>query len=378
MTGRSDIAIIGGGVAGAALAHFLAPHRSVAMVEREQALGYHSTGRSAAEFTLRFHSKLAGLLTLASKPFFMEPPEGFAETPLLRPRGNLLIAGPEKAHRVEEVLAEEADGPEGAPPIRRLSTAEALEMVPFLDPEWLTGALYDPDCWDVEVESLLQGFVRSAKAEGARVIQNAALQGARRDGGDWVLETTAGEVRAGIVVNAAGGWADPVAAMFGGEPLGIVPHRRTAISVKAEGYDVSGMPEVNEIDEEFYFKPDAGQLMVSPADETPVDPHDAWPEEIDIATAAYHLTECTTLEVKTIAHSWAGLRTFAPDRAPVVGFSGQAEGLFWLAGQGGYGIQTSPGVGRWAAGLILDGRPPEDMTALGLTEAALSPSRLER
>ncbi len=378
MTGRSDIVIIGGGVAGAALAHFLAPHRSVAMVEREQALGYHSTGRSAAEFTLRFHSKLAGLLTLASKPFFMEPPEGFTETPLLRPRGNLLIAGPEKAHRVEEVLAEEADGPEGAPPIRRLSTAEALEMVPFLDPDWLTGALYDPDCWDVEVESLLQGFVRSAKAEGARVIQNAALQGARRDGGDWVLETTAGEVRAGIVVNAAGGWADPVAAMFGGEPLGIVPHRRTAISVKAEGYDVSGMPEVNEIDEEFYFKPDAGQLMVSPADETPVDPHDAWPEEIDIATAAHHLTECTTLEVRTIAHSWAGLRTFAPDRAPVVGFSGQAEGLFWLAGQGGYGIQTSPGVGRWAAGLILDGRPPEDMTALGLTETALSPARLER
>lgn len=376
MRASVDVAIIGGGIAGASLAYFLAPHRSVAVLEREEALGYHATGRSAAEFTHRFHSDIAGKLTSASHAFFVEPPAGFAEVALLRRRGNLLIANAEKAHRLDEVFAaEHAASPGGAAPIERLSTALALEKAPFLNPGYVVGALYDPDCWDIEVENLLQGFTRSAKAAGATFHLRAEAIAARRDGADWMIETTQGAVRARVVVNAAGGWADPVARLLGLTPLGIVPHRRTAISVKVDGYDLSGVPEVNEIDEAFYFKPDAGQLMVSPADETPVDPHDAWPEEIDIAYAAHYLTECTTLSVERVAHSWAGLRSFAPDRAPVVGFSAQAPGAFWLAGQGGYGIQTSPGMGRIAASLILNGAAPPDVEDLGLSAAMLSPAR---
>ncbi|MES0826458.1 NAD(P)/FAD-dependent oxidoreductase [Ruegeria sp. SCP11] len=373
-----DIAIVGGGITGASVAYFLDGQRSVALLEQEPSLGYHSTGRSAAEFTRRFHSDVAGRLTQASAGFVMAPPAGFAEVNLLRPRGNLLIADTEKADHLRSVYEHERDNtPDGAVPVELLSVDQALEKVPFLDSNWVRAAFYDPDCWDIEVENLLQGYVRGAKTKGAVFHHSCSVTAVRRDGDHWVLETSAGEIRARTVVNAAGGWADLVAGMFGAAPLGIVPHRRTAISVKVPDYDVSHMPEVNEIDEVFYFKPDAGQLMVSPADETPVDPHDAWPEELDIAYAAHYLSECTTLDVTHIAHSWAGLRSFAKDRIPVIGFSGQAEGLFWLAGVGGYGIQTSPAVGQIAAAILMGAALPTHFAAAGLDAALFSPSRLE-
>ena len=321
---------------------------------------------------------MTGRLTQASADFMTAPPEGFTEVALLRPRGNLLIADAEKAAHLAGVFEHEcANPPEGASPVELLSVDQALEMVPFLDPDWVKAAFYDPDCWDIEVENLLQGYVRAAKRAGAEFRQNSAVTSARREDGCWILETGSGEIRARTVVNAAGGWADSIAQVFGASPLGIIPHRRTAISVKAAGHDVSRMPEVNEIDELFYFKPDAGQLMVSPADETPVDPHDAWPGELDVAYAAHYLSECTTLEVNHVAHSWAGLRTFAKDRLPVIGYSGQAEGLFWLAGLGGYGIQTSPAVGQIAAALLLDADTPEPAMQAGISPAAFSPSRFE-
>ncbi|MEX0304720.1 MAG: NAD(P)/FAD-dependent oxidoreductase [Leisingera sp.] len=373
-----DIAIIGGGITGASVACFLQGRRSVVLLEQEESLGYHSTGRSAAEFTLRFHSEAAGRLTRASAGFMMRPPEGFADVELLRPRGNLVIADAEKADHLQRVFAQErANAPEGASPVELLSVEQAQEKVPPLDPNWVKSAFFDPDCWDVEVESLLQGYVRAAKGQGAEVRQSAALTSARREDDHWVLETASGVLRARTVVNAAGGWADPVAGLFGAAPLGIVPHRRTAISVKVPGYDVSAMPEVNEIDEVFYFKPDAGQLMVSPADETPVAPHDAWPEELDIAYAAHYLSECTTLAVSHVAHSWAGLRTFAKDRLPVIGFSGQVPGLFWLAGVGGYGIQTSPAVGQIAAALLTHAEMPAQVADAGIDPALFSPTRFE-
>ena len=373
-----DIAIIGGGITGASVAYFLQGQRSVVLLEQEESLGYHSTGRSAAEFTRRFHSPVAGLLTQAGTPFMTEPPAAFSDVALLRPRGNLMIADADKADRLLAVYTQEsANPPRNASPLELLSVDQALEKVPFLDPGWVKAAFYDPDCWDIEVENLLQGYIRGAKAKGAGVRQSAAAAAARRDGDHWVLETASGEIRARTVVNAAGGWADPVAALFGAKPLGITPHRRTAISVKVPGFDVSAMPEVNEIDEDFYFKPDAGQLMVSPADETPVAPHDAWPEELDIAYAAHYLSECTTLEVSHVAHSWAGLRTFARDRLPVIGFSGQVPGLFWLAGVGGYGIQTSPAVGQIAAALLTGADMPADVAEAGVDPALFSPSRFE-
>lgn len=371
-----DIAILGGGIAGASALHFLGGVRDAILLEQENATGYHSTGRSAAEFTRRFHSETVGRLTTASAGFLMNPPTGFGDVDLLRPRGNLMIADAQKADHLAGIFRQEcAATPEGASPLQLLEVDSALEKCPILDPDWVKAAFYDPDCWDIEVENLLQGYMRSAKAKGAVIRQSCQVKAARRDAGHWLIETSQGEVRARCVVNAAGAWADPVAQLFGVAPLGLVPHRRTAINVEVPGQDVGAMSEVSEIDELFYFKPDAGRLMVSPADETPVDPHDVRPEELDIAYATHYLGECTTLNVRHIAHSWAGLRTFASDRMPVIGASRQVDGFFWLAGLGGFGIQTSPAVGQIAAALLLGASLPDNLGAAGVDVAAFSPSR---
>ena len=377
MAEHFDMAIIGGGIVGASVAHALAGRRSVVVLEQESALGYHATGRSAAEFTYRFHSPMVGKLTAASAGFMHSPPDGFTDVALLRPRGNLLIANAEKKQRLAQVLAEEqaATPAVGACPVEELTVAQAIEKVPFLDPAYLAAAFYDPDCWDVEVESLLQGYAKSARSTGAEFQRETKLLSARREAGIWHLETTQGEIRATSVVNAAGAWVDPIAELFKVNPLGINPLRRTAITLKAPDYDLTHMPEVNEIDEDFYFKPDAGHLMVSPADETPVEPHDAWPEDMDIAIAADYMTQCTTLEITHVAHSWAGLRTFASDRLPVIGHSAVQEGFFWAAGLGGFGIQTSPAVGQLVAGLLCDSSFADQPDLQALT-SLLSPKRL--
>lgn len=376
MTEQVDIAIIGGGIVGASLAHALRGRGSVLLLEQESALGYHSTGRSAAEFSYRFHSDLAGRLTAQSAGFMFAPPDGFSEVPLLKRRGNLIIASAEKQATFDQLLAQELSTKpaENAAVVQPQSVDQALERVPFLDPNYVAAAFYDPDCWDIEVESLLQSYCKSARTHGVSFQRGAQLQSARRESTQWRVITTQGEWLADTVVDAAGAWADPVAQLFGAEPLGLQPLRRTGVIIKAPGYDVADMPEVNEVDEDFYFKPDAGHLMVSPADETPVDPHDAWPEEMDIAIAADYLDQCSTLQIERVEHSWAGLRTFAPDRAPVIGQSGKVPGLFWLAGVGGYGIQTSPCVGELAAALLCDEKLEGEMASLA---KAVDPRRLE-
>ncbi|MES0884967.1 NAD(P)/FAD-dependent oxidoreductase [Roseibium sp. SCP14] len=376
MSGIFDIAIIGGGIAGASLAYFVAPHRSVVLFEQETALGYHATGRSAAEYTRRFHSPAVGRLTDASYDFLTTPPEGFTETPLLHRRGNLLIAGHEKAKIFERTFAYENENPpQNGSPIRRLTVEEAVEMVAFLDSDYVYGAFFDPDCWDIEVENLLQGYAKGARKQGAEFRNSSKVETVTRKQDHWEIRDGERIARARMVVNAAGAWVDPVAVLCGVPGLGIVPHRRTAINVKVSGHDLSNMPEVNEIEEDFYFKPDAGQLFVSPADETPMEPHDAWADEMDIAYAAHYLTECTTLEITHVAHSWAGLRTFAPDRLPVVGFSEAVPGFFWFAGQGGFGIQTSPALGQLAAAALTGSDLPENLMAAGVDVAGFLPSR---
>ncbi|OCP02880.1 MULTISPECIES: FAD-binding oxidoreductase [unclassified Ensifer] len=370
-----DVAIIGGGIAGLSLAYFLAPHRSVIVVEREEGLGYHSTGRSAAEFVLRYNAPEVCALAAISKSFFDNPPEGFSEVALLKQRGGVMIANAEKVTRFEEVFAEEA---RANPELHRLTIDEAIARVPILRRDYVAAAYYDPHFWDIEVENLLQGYVRGARRHGAVIVERSNVLAPRREDDRWVLTTAAGDIRARTIVNAAGGWADPVAELFGVAPVGIVPHRRTAITVDLpDGIDAMTLPEINEIDEDFYMKPEGGRLLSSPADATPCDPADVQPEEIDVAWAAHYIEEATTVSVRRIFKSWAGMRSFAPDRLPVIGFARERPDFFWLAGQGGYGILTSPALGALAASLLVGAAAPDSFEAAGLDPSKFSPVRLE-
>ena len=367
-----DIAIIGGGIAGLSLAYFLGDRRSTLVLERENAIGYHATGRSAAEFVLRHGSAEVSKLAAISRQFFDASPDGFSDISLLKRRGGIMIANAEKAERLRARFAEEAVHA----PLRMLSPDEAFEMAPFLDPAYVAAAYFDADFWDIEVESLLQGYARGARHAGTAIHTHSDVLAVHDDGEYWWIETSGGVFKARVVVNAAGGWADDIARIFGVQPKGIVPHRRTAILVDLpDGTETSRLPEINELDETFYFKPDAGRLLVSPADETPCEPADVQPEEIDIAWAAYHLEEATTLSVKRIAKSWAGMRSFAADRLPVIGPAPDHERFFWLAGQGGYGILSSPALGSLAASLLTQTPLHEGFTRETLDPAMFSPGR---
>jgi D-arginine dehydrogenase len=368
---RYDIAILGGGIAGLSLAYFLEGRRSVVVLEREDALGYHSTGRSAAEFVLRYNSVEVCRLAAIARDFLEAPPTGFADVPLLRQRGGITIANAEKAGRLTaQFEAERRDAP-----LTLLSPDDALQHLPILDPSYVAAAYYDPEFWDIEVESLLQGYLKGARRAGTEIRTGAAVDRIRDDGRDWMIETRGGTVAARVIVDAAGGWADATAALAGIKPAGIVPHRRTAVLVETPGFDISAMPEVNELDEDFYFKPDAGRLLVSPADETPCEPADVQPEEIDVAWAIHHVELATTLKVRRIPKSWAGMRSFAADRLPVIGADPSNSRFFWLAGQGGYGILSSPALGNLAAAMLCGDPVPDGFREHELDQAAFSPAR---
>ena len=369
-----DIAIIGGGIAGISLAYFLSPHRSVVVLEREDALGYHSTGRSAAEFTLRDNAPMINALARASHAFLMSPPEGFADVPLLIERGSIILGTQDKAALVRERFEQaKALGIN----VEWLDEAAMLDRAPMLDPAYAAAAYFDPDYWDIEVDALLQSYARHARRHGAQILEKRQLTGARRVGDKWLIETNEETIAAGTVVNAAGGWADTVAALCGVAPVGIVPHRRTAITVDLpEGIDAGRLPEINEVEEIFYFKPEGGRLLASPADATPCEPADVQPEELDVAYAAHYIEEATTLSVRRVFKSWAGMRSFSADRLPVVGPAKDEASFFWLAGQGGYGILTSPALGSFAATLLTGSPMPEPLAREGIEAETFSPSRL--
>jgi D-arginine dehydrogenase len=371
-----DVAVVGGGIAGLSLAYFLSPHRSVAVLEREDALGYHSTGRSAAEFVLRYNAPEVCALAAISKALFDEPPQGFTDVPLLKQRGGVMVANAGKLERFEKILAEER---EFTPEIERLTQDETLARVPILKPDYVAAAFYDPNFWDIEVENLLQGYVKGTRRHGGDILERNEILSARHDGTGWGLRTAAGEIRARTIVNAAGAWADPVAALFGVSPIGIVPHRRTAITVDIpDGIDAASLPEINEVDEDFYMKPEGGRLLASPADATPCEASDVQPEEIDVAWAAHYVEKATAIAVRRIVKSWAGLRSFSPDKLPVVGVAPDNPHFFWLAGQGGYGILTSPALGALAASLLAGEPTPDGFRAKGLDPALFDPRRLRR
>ncbi len=369
---RVDIVIIGGGIAGASAAAELATGASVILLEREPSCGLHATGRSAASFSQAYGAPIIRRLARVSRSFLETPPPGFAEAPILRPRGMITVARQDQTAQ----LNSELDAAQAlAPSIRAMPPEEAEAMVPILRPGHVAAAFFEPGQREIDVDALHQGFLRQARSRGAQVVTGAGVTAIMHGRQDWRIATPAGEIGARVIVNAAGAWADEVAAMAGLAPIGITPYRRTAFRVAApDGIEIAAWPMINDVDEAFYFKPDAGRLFVSPGDATPSPPMDAWPHDIDVAIGVERLEAATTLDVRRILGSWAGLRSFAPDRVPVVGMEG--AGFFWLAGQGGYGIKTAPALARAAASLILTGQFPDDLTEGGIDPAALSPARL--
>jgi D-arginine dehydrogenase len=372
---QADFVVIGAGIAGASVAAHLAENHRVVLVEREDRPGYHSTGRSAALFTEIYGNPVIRALTRGSRKFLFGPPESFAQSPLTRLRGCLYVATEEQLPELHSF----ASLPDVAPATRALSSAEAYELCPILREGYVAGALYEPDSSDIDVAALHQGYLRWFRARSGRLLVNAPLEALERKGAGWRVRAAGESIEARVIVNAAGAWADPVARLAGLRPLSLTPRRRTAVLVDPPaGLDISRWPFVNDIAERFYFKPEAGALFLSPADETPTEPCDAQPDEWDVATAVERVEAATTLEVKRLKARWAGLRTFAPDRTPIVGFSAKAENFFWLAGQGGYGIQTAPALSRIAASLALRASLPDDLEHMAAHLAELSPARFER
>lgn len=372
----ADILIVGGGIAGAGAAYELSAFASVVVLEREAQCGYHSTGRSAASFTENYGGPVIRRLAIASRAFLDAPPADFCDHPLLTARGMFTIARTDQL----DILAQQFELAHAlVPTIRRIDAAAAVARVPILRPDYVAGVFEEPHSKDLDVHGLHQGFLKGAKARGAKLVLNAGVEAIERRDGEWRVTTAAGSFAAPTLVNAAGAWADTIAEYAGAGPVGLVPKRRTAFNIPAPtGLDVRGWPMVVDAGEEFYFKTDAGQLLVSPADATPSAPTDAYPEDLDVAAGVERFERATTVNVQRVSRTWAGLRTFARDGAPVVGFDGGADGFFWLAGQGGYGIKTSPALSRACACLIRHGRLPEDLTELGISAAELSPARLRR
>jgi D-arginine dehydrogenase len=369
MTDRFDVVVIGAGMAGASLAAAIAPAATVLMLESEDRAGMHATGRSAALYAPGYGAGPIRVLTLASKGVFYAAPTDPAAAPFVTPRASLMVARAEQGDRLEAVW--KAD----PATFDRLDGATAERMVPVLRPGLVQSALIDRQSADIDVDALHQTYLRTLRGEGGLLALGEPVIALRAESGSWLIVTSKRQIQAGVVVNAAGAWADTVAAMASLNPIGLRPKRRTAALVDAPvvaGF--SEWPMVIDVDERFYFKPDAGRLLVSPAEETDVDPHDAYPDDMALAEGIERIAELTTIEVVRAPRAWAGLRTFGPDRIPVVGFDPRAEApFFWLAGQGGYGIQTAPAIAALAASQIL-GRPAPEFCDGALTDA-LSPAR---
>ncbi len=373
MSDGYDFIVVGGGIAGVSAGYFLAPHGRLLLLERESALAYHTTGRSAAIYTQAYGNAAVRALTVAGHDFFTTPPEGFSDHALLGPRGALFIGRDDQREALDRA---EAEGRQFVDTVRRVDVAEACAILPVLRPDYVAGAVLEPDAMDIDVHALHQGFVRGIRARGGTIRTEAAVLALGRDGADWSVETPGGACTAPVVINAAGAWCDELAAMAGLDPVGLVPKRRTAVVFDAPpGLDIDAWPLTIDVDEEFYFKPEAGKVMGSPADETPMPPCDVQPEELEIAIAIDRIQTATTMTVDRVSHHWAGLRSFVADKTPVVGFDPAAPGFFWLAGQGGYGIQTAPALGRLTADLARGGDVPAEIGDFGVTAADLSPAR---
>lgn len=368
-----DIAIIGAGIAGASVAGELAGKARIALIEMESAPGYHTTGRSAALYTETYGPAPIRALTRASGPFLTQPPASFADHSFLSERGVLMLARTDQVESLEALINEV----QGQSDFVRLSPAQTREMAPLVKAENLAGSAYEVGARDIDVNALHQAYLRQFRQSGGALFSSAPVTDLSHSQTGWTLQTKEHEIQATVVVNAAGAWADEVGALAGAVSIGLVPKRRTGILIATpDGLQSSEWPVAIDIDENFYMRPDAGRLMISPADETPSPPCDAQPDEMDVAVCVDRIHQAFNIEVKRIENKWAGLRSFVADKSPVCGFDPQAKDFFWLAGQGGYGIQTSPALARVAAAQIMREEIAQDIADQAFDPATVSPQRL--
>jgi D-arginine dehydrogenase len=370
---EADVIIIGGGIAGASVASFLSPHARVLILEAEAHVGYHTTGRSAAFFSESYGGAAVQPLSLASKAFLFAPPKEFSPVALVRPRGALHVVRRDQQAAASALMRDYAPL---SPMLHIVDKAMVDRLAPMLKPDWAVSGVYDPECQDMDVDALHQGFLRRARIAGAQLIVDARVTGLLRDGAGWQVHTAAAHYRAPVIVNAAGAWGDHIAAMAGLPSISLQPMRRTIITFAPSGFAVDpASPLVLDVEDQFYFKPDGHTIWASPADEAPLPACDVQADELTVAMTADRVQTATQYKITTIQRRWAGLRSFAPDRAPVYGFDHRAPGFFWCVGQGGFGIQTSVAAGELCAAQIA-GRPlPDKMLALGITAARYAPQR---
>jgi D-arginine dehydrogenase len=365
-THEFDVVVIGAGIAGSTVSAALAPDKRVALIEAEEVAGYHTTGRSAALWILNYGPPDVRRLSGLSRSFFETPPAGFTEYPLMSRRPVVFLAPEAQRAELEQMLAEGL----GLQPI---SIDAVRTLAPALRPDYAVAAAIEEDAFDMDVAALHQGFLRQHRAQGGVLALRHRAGLIERRAGGWDVHTSAGEVfHAPVVVNAAGAWGDEVAKIAGVAPLGLTPCRRTGAIIDPQPWDVERWPLLNDVGHTWYVRPEARtRLMVSPAEETPMHPHDVQPDELDIAIAIDRMQQALDIPVTRVERSWAGLRTFTPDRSLAFGWDATAEGFFWCVGQGGYGIQTSPAAGRLVADLVL-GRDPGPAADI---VAAIDPAR---
>lgn len=390
------VVVIGGGIAGVSAAYALARHPStpvVTLIEAEGQLAHHTTGRSAAQLIENYGTPPLRALTKASLPYFLQPPEGLADAPLLERRGVLNVADDSRSEEFERQLA---DGVAVNPTITEIPVAEAVALFPALRPEPISRALWEPESYAIDVAAVHQSFVRGLRLAGGTIATDHRALRIERTGSTWRIHTGPGGaaapdpipgdgpggpvLEADVVVNAAGAWGDDVARRAGLVPIGLQPLRRTAFMVASRFEGSGAWPLVADIEHRWYVKPDGVQFLCSPADETPSAPCDARPEEIDVARAIDAINGATRIGIRSVASSWAGLRTFTPDRTMAIGPDPGEPTFVWCVGQGGTGIQSSPGAGHLVADLALDGRPgpafdPAALGGLALDPAAFDPAR---
>ena len=364
-----DFCIVGAGIAGASIAAHLAKTHKVVLIDMEDRAGYHTTSRSAASYEPNYGPPPMLAFTRASDHFFKNPPKGFAEAALLTPRASLFFEAEGQAEHTAQLLSNAAG-------LDEISIKQAIDVFPVLRPNYASRCFLDAHTADIDVDLLHRGYHKMFKSSGGTTLLSSPLVSAARKNAAWTLMCGSTELVATTIINASGAWGDVVAQTCGAKPVGLVPKRRSIGVVPiSDGLDFKDWPMVTDVGETWYAKPQSGKLIVSSADATPVEPHDAYADDMAIAEGIDRLMTATTLEVERLEHSWGGLRTFAPDGNPVIGFDRHTDGFFWAVGQGGYGIQSCPALSATAAAMALHNAIPKDIIDLGLNPSDITPDR---